>query len=514
MNPPPDDARWTRLFWRGLVAVSAFRLVFMLFFCQQADLLGDEAYYWDWGRRPDWGYFSKPPMIGWLMGLTGWLTGNAEWGIRLAPLMLGTGTLAAVFALARRLYGARAACLAALLIVLTPGNAGLNLFLTIDAPLLLAWTLAMLALWRAAEGAAKPGWWLVLALALGFGLLSKQMMLVFPMLALVFIAVSKADRPLLSKPGFWLALLAGMACITPVLMWNARHQWITLEHTRHHFDAESPGPGKWLARTVEFPAVQALVYTPVTFAALVLVAWLALKSWRALGRRERYLLVFSALPLLGFLLLSLRQRINPNWPAVFYVPLFILAAAWMDGRLPFPAGAAWRKWSLRVAGAMTLLLHLVLAAVFLTDLKGHKKLVEMQGWHETGRQADAFLDAIPAPERTFVLVAGYRYDAAQLAFHMPRQPRVYRWSNTADIESQYEVWPGPEERLGQDALIFQPGKATPAAIKAPLRDCFESVETLGRIEAPLGGGHARYFDVFLARNLLTWRVPGGITSAP
>lgn len=491
-----------------MIFVFLFRLGFMLFFCQQADLLGDEAYYWDWGRQPDWGYFSKPPMIGWLMGLSGWLTGHTEWGIRLTPLLLGTATLSVIFILTRGLYGARAACLAALLIVLTPGNAGLNLFFTIDAPLLLAWSLAMLAFWRAQE---RPSWWLVFALALGFGVLSKQMMLIFPALALVFIALSKADRSLLKRPGFWLATLSGMACITPVLIWNARHQWITLEHTKHHFDTESLGFGKWLIRTFEFPAVQALIYTPVTFAALIIVAWLGLKNWRALGRAERFLLVFSALPLLGFLLLSLRQRINPNWPAVFYVPLIILAAAWMDGRLPFHCRAGWAKWSLRVAAIFTALLHLALFLIFITDLKGHKKLVEMQGWNETGRQAGAFLEAVPAPERTFVLVAGYRYDAAQLAFHMPQQPRVYRWNKSATVESQYEVWPGPETRLGEDALIFQPGKEIPADLKAPLRACFENVEHLGRIKVPLGSKQTRYFDVFLARKLLTWSKAGSMS---
>lgn len=492
--------------------VFLFRLGFMLFFCQQADLLGDEAYYWDWGRQPDWGYFSKPPMIGWLMGLTGWLTNNAEWGIRLAPLLLGMGTLAVVFTLARSLYSARTGCLAALLIVLTPGNAGLNLFFTIDAPLLLAWSLALLALWRALE--SKPGWWLVLAAALGFGVLSKQMMLLFPALAVLFFLLCKERRRALMHPGFWLATLVGTAAIIPVLMWNARHQWITVEHTKHHFDTESLSFFKWLARTLEFPGSQALIYTPVTFAALIFVAWLAMKNWRALSPRERYLMTFSALPLLGFVLLSLRQRINPNWPAVFYVPLLILTAAWLEERLPFRAGAGWRKWMLRVAGSVTALLHLALLVIFLTDLKGHKKLVEMQGWQETGRQAGAFFQSLPAPERTFILVAGYRYDAAQLAYYMPQQPRVYRWNKSGAVDSQYEVWPGPEERLGEDALIFQPAKEAASDLKAPLRACFESAKHLGRIEVPLGGERSRFFDVFLARNLLTWRKAGSMTSIP
>ena len=27
------------------------------------DLAPDEAYYWDWSRQLDWGYYSKPPMV-------------------------------------------------------------------------------------------------------------------------------------------------------------------------------------------------------------------------------------------------------------------------------------------------------------------------------------------------------------------------------------------------------------------------------------------------------------------
>lgn len=517
MSPPPshaDDPLWTRRFGGLLIGLVLFRLGLGLLFSDRADLLGDEAYYWDWGRRPDWGYFSKPPMIGWLMAGVGWLTGNAEWGIRLAPLLFGTATLMAAFALARRLFGARTAWLAGLLLAMTPGNAGLNLFFTIDAPLLLAWSCGLLCAWRAIEQPGRLLPWAGLALALGFGVLSKQMMLVFPVLLLLFGLVSPADRPLLRNPRLWLAVLAGAACLGPVLEWNRQHHWITVEHTKHHFDAESLGFVDWLGRTLEFPAVQALVYTPVTFAALVTVAWFGLRRWRNLGREERFLLIFSAPPLLGFLLLSLRQHINPNWPAVFYLPLFLLAAAWLDGRLDgLPAARpGWRRACLRSAAAITVVLHLVLGAILLGALPAPGKIAETQGWSETGRRAGAFLARVPRPQQTFVLVAGYRYDAAQLAFTLPQQPRVYRWSKSEGIDSQYEVWPGPEERLGDDALILQAGKATPRPLAARLAGRFEAVESLGRVEVPLEGGRMRAFDVFLGRQLRTWPKPGGTSS--
>src|SRR5258706_3129862 len=101
-----------------LLGLALFRLLYLPLFCAVTDLAGDESYYWDWGRHPDWGYFSKPPLIGWLMGAVGWLTGNAEWGVRLAALLCGTASLWLLQALARKMAGERAALLLLLLTAL------------------------------------------------------------------------------------------------------------------------------------------------------------------------------------------------------------------------------------------------------------------------------------------------------------------------------------------------------------------------------------------------------------
>jgi len=485
-----------------LVCVFIFRALFTLFFCSQADLAGDEAYYWDWGRRPDWGYYSKPPVIGWLMGVVGWLTGDTDWGIRGAALVLGTLTLAAFFVLTRAIYDARAGFMAAVLILLTPASAGLNLFLTIDAPLLLAWVTALLLFWFAVQQPLSWLRWLALALVVGIGTLSKQMMLVFPLLMVAFAAVSKEDRALLKNPRMWLAIIIGAAFLTPVLRWQQQHAWITLEHTAHHFDTKSLNALQWLVRTLEWPGVQALVYSPVTWAALMTVLWLGLKGWKTMGRRERYLLLFSAPALIIFTLLSLRQRINPNWPAVFYVPAFILISAWFTGHLPFAHAEGWRKWTLRVAGVFAVVLHLLIPVTFLTSLKGHKKLAELRGWKQTGAQAGQFLEMVPRPANTFVMALGHRYSAAQMAFNMPQHPRTYRYEPSGHPMSQYEIWPGAEERIGDDALIISSG-ALPKAVS----ECFEKIEPMGRVDVPLGEVK-RVYEVFLGHQLKTWKRVG------
>lgn len=517
MLPPPfflmaatsvsgsDSALWLKRFWWLLAAVVAVRVAVTFLFVQGADLAGDEAYYWDWGRRPDWGYYSKPPMIGWMMGAIGWLTGDAEWGIRFGALLLGTVTLVVIHRIALVLFDARTAFLTAALVLLTLANAGLNLLLTIDAPLLLCWTLGLLLFWYAAQKPACNVRWLVLALVIGIGTLSKQMMLAFPVLMIAFAAVSREDRALLKNVRMWAAIVLGMAFIIPVLQWNQEHAWITLEHTKHHFDGETRSFGKWISRTLENVALQGLIYTPVTFVALIMAMCVAVRARRQISRAALFLMVASVPALVCFALLSLRQRINPNWPAAFFVPAFVLAAAWMRGLVAERPAPVWKWLSLAVGGTLVLLAHVGLVVVFTTDLKGLKKLADIRGWREAGIEAQKFLDRVPRPEKTFVMALGHRYHAAQMAFYMPSHPRLYRWEPSGTPQSQYEIWPGPEERIGYDALILDPSPGEGMLLSPDMVAVFEKVERLGTIRIPLGQTE-RVFSVYLGRNLQTWKV--------
>ncbi|MDZ4401359.1 glycosyltransferase family 39 protein [Prosthecobacter sp.] len=499
-----DSSTWLKRFWWLLAAVFLVRVGVMLLFVNGADLAGDEAYYWDWGRRPDWCYYSKPPMIGWMMGVIGWLTGNAEWGIRFAALLLGTTTLIIIHRIALVLFDARTAFLTALLVLLTIANAGLNLLLTIDAPLLLCWTLSLLLFWLAAQKPTCNTRWLALALVIGIGTLSKQMMLAFPALMLVFAAVSREDRGLLRNPRMWAAIVLGMAFIIPVLKWNQEHAWITLEHTKHHFDGETRSFGKWIGRTLENVGLQALIYTPVTFVALVTALIVALKQRAKLTRPALFLLLASAPALACFAVLALRQRINPNWPAAFFVPAFVLAAAWMRGLLPKTANPGWERWSLRVGGVLVLIVHLLLVIVFATDLKSINKLASIRGWREAGIEAQKFLNQVPQRDKTFVMALGHRYHAAQMAFYMPSHPRLYRWEPSDTVQSQYEIWPGPEEHIGHDALILDPSTEGTLLQNAVFTEAFEKLEHRGDIRIPLGQ-ETREFSVYLGRNLKSWK---------
>ena len=90
----------------GIIALlTALRVALLV--ASPLDLFVDEAQYWLWSTQPAAGYFSKPPLIAWLIALTTGLAGDAEWAVRLASPLLHAGTAGFILLAGRALYDAR-----------------------------------------------------------------------------------------------------------------------------------------------------------------------------------------------------------------------------------------------------------------------------------------------------------------------------------------------------------------------------------------------------------------------
>src|SRR4051794_24778983 len=57
-----------------ILLAAALRAAFLLLDCP-LDLAPDEAHYWDWSRHLDWNYYSKGPLVAWIIGASCWLLG-------------------------------------------------------------------------------------------------------------------------------------------------------------------------------------------------------------------------------------------------------------------------------------------------------------------------------------------------------------------------------------------------------------------------------------------------------
>jgi undecaprenyl-diphosphatase len=130
-----------------LFLVFIFRIVY-IYICP-LQLVPDEAYYWDWSRHLDIGYFSKPPLIAWLNYISTYILGINEIGVRFFAALFGTGSIGIIYLLGKRMFNEEIAIWAAAMCMLTPANAALSFIMTIDSPLVFFGSLTILFLWEA-----------------------------------------------------------------------------------------------------------------------------------------------------------------------------------------------------------------------------------------------------------------------------------------------------------------------------------------------------------------------------
>lgn len=352
---PEGSAR--RIAFTAIALLVLWRAVLAVF--DRTELSTDEAQYWFWGQRLEFGAYSKPPLIGWIMRAATELMGQSVWAVRLPAALLHGLTALVLYLAVRRFAGASVAALAALFYLTTPAVALGSALMTTDTPMLLAAAVAMLAQLHLAEaraaGRPSPGPALVLGLALGLGLLAKHAMLFWFAGAALAAAVSPAWRIRRGDALMALAVLA--VVIAPHVLWLVRSDFVTL----FHVGDITRGEGLSLARAGRFLLDQLLVMGPI----LVIAMALALMRRDRAGDRGRVGAGLAALALvpLGIVVgQALQGPVLANWAVLYLLPGTVLAAFWLAGR-PWLA-----RVSLLLGLAVSLALPLV--KVFGTGLVG------------------------------------------------------------------------------------------------------------------------------------------------
>ena len=359
-----------------------------------APLIDDEAYYWLWAQRLDWGYLDHPPLIAWLIALTTG-TGDGSFLIRLSPLVLGVLTTYTLFLLGRELFGARAGMIAAVLFQVVPVLAGAGLLATPDAPLLLCWVAALRFAWQALQG--RPGRWLAAGAVVGVGLLSKVPMVLLPVGLVLYVAVRPAR--LLREWQLYAAAALAVAIFSPVLIWNAQHGWAGVDYILSgRLSTES-------SAVIGLTGVEKLLEEQMPFALVLLPAYV----WALvvpLRRREE--------PLTFLALTTLPALIFPFIPAY--------AGAWPHGNWLAPAylsfsvvlGAAWTRPAAIMAAVNGAAILVGLLASFIPALPLLPGAEEVYGWREAGARVTAELQDLGGG----AAIVTDRYQvAAQLGYH-------------------------------------------------------------------------------------------------
>jgi 4-amino-4-deoxy-L-arabinose transferase-like glycosyltransferase len=282
----------------------------------------DEAYYWIWSKHLAFGYYDHPPGVALVIRLGTMIAGDTELGVRLVSILLALPMSFAVYRTAEILFGGRrVAATATILLNVTMMAAVGTLIVTPDSPLLVASSFVLFFLAKVLES-GRGAWWLAVGAAVGLALISKYTALFFgPSILIWLVGVPKLRRWLLS-PWLYLGGLVALGIFSPVILWNADHQWVSF--------IKQFGRGEVHSFTLSY--IGELIPTQIAFAT-PLVFGLGVMGLYALARREGGALASRVLIdsmfwtiALYFLWHSLHARVEANWLAPVYPPLAIAAA--------------------------------------------------------------------------------------------------------------------------------------------------------------------------------------------
>jgi 4-amino-4-deoxy-L-arabinose transferase-like glycosyltransferase len=466
------------------------------------DLASDEAHYWDWSRHLDWSYYSKGPLVAWLIwagckAAGGWAqlhTGSLAFAVRLPAVLCGSLLLASLYVLTVQVFRRERLALAVVALALTlPLIAVGSSIMTIDAPYTCLWGWALVVGHRAIfRGSAWA--WPVLGVLVGLGILAKYTMVLWLPFAGLFLLTSPDYRRLLVSPGFCVMTATAALCCLPILVWNWRHDWVTVRHVlglsgmaeqRAKMGLDWLGPLTYLAGQVGL----LLVFWFVVWAA-------ALVAYRPWGEREpgvRYLWWMSAPMFAVFLVLSPKTGGGEvNWPVTAYLSGLVLASSWLGEQLQSPR--PWfRRWSLvnlglcSLAGvAVTLVMHhstwlYPLLEPLARDssnpypLRRLDPTCRLRGWHVLGAEVDRVRRRVLDEEGCEPVLAGCTWNMpGELGVYCAGQPLAYSLGAAlGERQSQYDLWrPNPVADGGE----FQGRTFLVVNLTEALRGAFERIE--------------------------------------
>lgn len=204
------------------------------------NLLVEEAYYWNYSQHLDFGYLDHPPMVALLIKLSTLIFGTTELAIRF-PALLCWGLATWFSYQLSELICRDSGLYAVLLLAILPFYFLQSLVTTPDQPVLVCWSAALYYFYRIARYEEAYSWYKA-GIWLGLGLLSKYtIVLLGPCVVLYLITVPSARHWFIRKEPYLCALIAAL-CFTPVIYWNATHEWASFvfQSTRrfqapHHF---------------------------------------------------------------------------------------------------------------------------------------------------------------------------------------------------------------------------------------------------------------------------------------
>lgn len=389
-NDAGDPTRWIRSPRDRVLVLIVVTLIGRLILASTIGLGVDESYQVSVSRPLSLSYFEHPPLAFWIPGVVGLLSGSMNGALmRLPFILLFAGTTWMMYRLTARLFGDRAGAIAALILNVSPVlSLSTGSWVLPDGPLMFWMLASALCLERVLlpsssaqdEPRTPTLWWILAGACAGLAMLSKYHGVFLLAGTGLFLLTNEHARRWLRHPGPYLGAVVAALVFSPVLLWNAQHQWVSFRFQgargAHHGLHLAPFlenvggqlgyllpwiciPLAWVLGHVLIEAARSAVKA-ITPARASDVAVRAPDDTRTYTVRW-WLTCLAIVPIAAFALIALGgNRGLPHWQAPGWLMAIPLLAARVDSRLVDGAARARRNTRLWLIGSTAAFVLVVL----------------------------------------------------------------------------------------------------------------------------------------------------------
>ncbi len=292
-----------------LIIITTLRIYSL--YVSPIELSVDEAQYWHWSRNIDFGYFTKPPFIAWMISISTFIFGNDEWAVRLFSPITHLLISLVLWGAAKFAFGLNSGKVAALIWIFTPGASLGGFIISTDTPLLLFWSLSLFLLLISLRHNSSLSS-LFVGMFLGFAFLSKYAALYFLIFFIIWWLVYDRST-FLSVKKIFIILFTSFLIASPNLYWNYLNDFSTVNHTISNANLSVISLN--YNNVLDFLSSQFLVFGPLLF---LLYLFVIIDSF--FKDRDITLLAMISFPIIFLITVQSFLKIaNANWAITAYV---------------------------------------------------------------------------------------------------------------------------------------------------------------------------------------------------
>lgn len=474
--------------WKVILGFTIFRLILAFIL----PLTPQEAYYWSWSRDLALSYFDHPPLASYSIWLTTQIFGQTIFGIKLAAVLwylgmniLWASMLQEMFNDSRQTFWSLLALNATIVFELY------GFVITPDTPLLFAWTATIYALWKLIQ-TDHPKWWYVAGLLMGLAWLGKYSGIMLVPSVFLFVVVSKHQRKWLLTPHPYLGGLLAVMVFSPVLIWNAQHDWVSFAFQGSE---RASGMGHWKVKHFgELLGSQFFILSPYLF---VIVFATLVRFGRRLfsGLEDKILLLLSSglVTSIFFIAVSFRSLVKMNWLAPAYWSLIILGIYYL---FQFPN--RFNRMRIGVFSSIVFLgIGISVVAIPNVPLgEGNT----WSGWKQAALDVKDVQDSLKTEgQNPFIFSTNYKASSL-LKFYLPDQPRTYAQDIIGRHALQFDIWPKEEELKGRTGLLVVDNRREYRFKSKKVTPYFDAVKKVRSIKIENFGKLVRKIDIYECSN--------------